>query len=275
MSHERNFRETTMATKTSSKTATRKPAAKAFGAGRKTSAAQKSSGVPPKVKPPKKGLETEVAPETTAPGKERTGRPEKPDVSGKGPPHGESVSLIDRKKPAKKTQDGDVKTKRTVLPPISRIRASLEATAVSAKAAPRAQASPPQAPPPEQAEQPPPEAVSVPAEVEAGPQQKVLLIKQKRGGKHDARERGRKQQQERAEGRRDKKRAKKNEEREKDGERKREEKEGKTRRKRDRTGKKRRARSKKRKKGRRRGKKEKSRLKEKERRKRRNGENKD
>ena len=165
-----------MATKTGSKTATRKPAAKAFGAGRKTSAPQKPAGVAPKAKPPKKGLETEVALKTTAPEKQRTGRPEKFDVSGKAP-QPESVSLIDRKKTGKKAQDGDVKPKRTVLPPISRIRASLAATTVSPKPAPPAPASPPEAPPAEHGEQPPAEAASAPTEVEAGPQQKVLLIK--------------------------------------------------------------------------------------------------
>src|SRR5467141_365048 len=39
----------------------------------------------------------------------------------------ESVSLIDKKHPQKKTADGEIKKKTTVLPPISRIRASLEA----------------------------------------------------------------------------------------------------------------------------------------------------
>ncbi|HEY4270846.1 MAG TPA: translation initiation factor IF-2 [Candidatus Udaeobacter sp.] len=165
-----------MATKMGSKTATRKPAAKAFGAGRKTSAPPKPAGVAPKAKPPKKGLETEVAPKTTAPEKQRTGRPEKFDVSGKAP-QPESVSLIDRKKTGKKVQDGDVKPKRTVLPPISRIRASLAATTVSPKPAPSAPASLPEAPTAEHGEQPPAEAASAPTEVEAGPQQKVLLIK--------------------------------------------------------------------------------------------------
>jgi hypothetical protein len=166
-----------MATKTNSKTATRKPAAKSFAAGRKTTAVQKPAVVAPKDKPQKKGLETEGAPETTASEKQRTGRSEKLDVSKKA--HPESVSLIDRKKSGKKAQDVDVKTKRTVLPPISRIRASLESSAVSAKPAPPppVQASPPEAPPAERAEPPPVEPASVPGEVEAGPQQKVLLIK--------------------------------------------------------------------------------------------------
>jgi translation initiation factor IF-2 len=42
-------------------------------------------------------------------------------------PSVESVSLIDKKHPQKKTADGEVKKKTTVLPPISRLRASLEA----------------------------------------------------------------------------------------------------------------------------------------------------
>src|SRR5467141_187653 len=42
-------------------------------------------------------------------------------------PSVESVSLIDKKHPQKKTADGEIKKKTTVLPPISRIRASLEA----------------------------------------------------------------------------------------------------------------------------------------------------
>ena len=169
-----------MATKTSSKTATRKPAPKALGAGRKTTAAQKPAGVAPKAKSPKKGLETEAAPAaTTAHGKQRAGRPEKADVSGKASPHPESVSLIDRTKTAKKTPDGEIKTRRTVLPPISRIRASLAATTVSAKPVPPTpvQAPQPEAPPAEHGEKPPAEADSVPAEVEADSQQKVLLIK--------------------------------------------------------------------------------------------------
>jgi translation initiation factor IF-2 len=169
-----------MATKTSSKPATRKPAAKGFGAGRKTAAAQKPTGVVSKAKPPRKGVEKDVGPaDITAPGKQRTGPPEKVDVSGKASPHPETVSLIDRKKPAKKTPDGEVKTKRTVLPPISRIRASLEATAVSAKPAAPAlvQAPPPEVVSAERAEQTPVVTASVPTEAEGELQQKVLLIK--------------------------------------------------------------------------------------------------
>jgi len=157
-----------MATKASSKTATRKPAPKAFGAGRKTTAPQKPAHLAPKAKVPKKGPAAPAEP--TAPAKQLKSQPEKSDVSRHATPHPETVSLIDRKRPAKKSQDGEVKTKRTVLPPISRIRASLEATS---KPPLPAQMPSPEPPAPEPAEQPP----AGPAEVEAGPQQKVLLIK--------------------------------------------------------------------------------------------------
>ncbi len=167
-----------MATKTSSKTATRKPAPKAFGSGRKTTAAPKSSSATPKSKAPKKSLEAEAAP-AVASGKQRTGRHEKADVSEKLSPHPESVSLIDPKTTEKKTPESEVKTKRAILPPISRIRASFEATAVTAKTAPPA---PDQAPQPEEApvehgEESSAEADSIPTETEAASQQKVLLIK--------------------------------------------------------------------------------------------------
>src|SRR4029450_6885102 len=113
-----------MAAKTSSKTATRKPAASA--AGRKTTAPQKPVHVAPKAKAPKKG--PAAAAEPSAPAKQLKSQPEKPDASRHATPHPETVSLIDRKRPAKKSQDGEVKTNGTVLPPISRIRAWLEAT---------------------------------------------------------------------------------------------------------------------------------------------------
>ena len=166
-----------MATKTSSKTATRKPAPKAFGAGRKTTAPQNPADVAPKAK---KGLKTDVAAVAAPPSvRQRTTKPQKPGISGQASPQPESVSLIDRKKPAKKAQDGEIKPKRTVLPPISRIRASLEATSISQKPppTPAEQAPPPQAPSAEPAEKPPAEATSIPAEVETTPEQKVLLIK--------------------------------------------------------------------------------------------------
>src|SRR5712671_3055370 len=171
-----------MATKASSKTATRKPAASA--AGRKTTAPQKPAHVAPKAKVPKKGPAAPAEP--TAPAKQLKSQPEKPDVSRDATPHPETVSLIDRKRPAKKAQDGEIKTKRTVLPPISRIRASLEATSKP----PPAHVPSPEPPPPEPAEQPPAEVTLTSADVEAGPQQKVLLIKPPIVVKHFANELG-------------------------------------------------------------------------------------
>ena len=159
-----------MATKTSSKTAARKPAPKAFGAGRKTAAPQKPAEVAPKAKVPKKGPAAPAEP--TAPEKQLKSQSEKSDVSGHATPHPETVSLIDRKRSVKKSQDGEVKTKRIVLPPISRIRASLEATSKPPPAQPS-----PEPPPAEPAEQASPEVSLTPSDVEAGPQQKVLLIK--------------------------------------------------------------------------------------------------
>jgi translation initiation factor IF-2 len=107
-----------MATKTSSKTATRKPAA------RGTPAARKPAAAAAKAKLPKQKLKDDVAPAA----KPRSAPASKPDAAPARPSsrEAESVSLIDRKKPAKKVEDGEVKPKRAVLPPISRIRASLE-----------------------------------------------------------------------------------------------------------------------------------------------------
>src|SRR2546421_9385181 len=119
-----------MATKTSSKIADRKPAAKAFAAGRKN-AAQKPDDTAAKIRLPKKGSGKDVArADAAASRKPGAGKhvDTEPAVSARSSPHPESVSLIDRKRPAKKSQDGETKTKRAVLPPISRIRASIDAT---------------------------------------------------------------------------------------------------------------------------------------------------
>src|SRR5258705_5841927 len=94
--------------------------------------------------------------------------------------------MTDRKRPAKNSQDGQIKTKRTVLPPTSRIRASLEATSKP----PPAHVPSPEPPPPKPAEQPPAEVTLTSADVEAGPQQKVLLIKPPIVVKHFANELG-------------------------------------------------------------------------------------
>jgi translation initiation factor IF-2 len=162
-----------MATKTSSKIATRKAVPSA--AGRKTTAPEKPGDVAAKAKLPKKGA---AAPgEPTASATEQS-QPEH------APANPETVSLIDRQRPAKKSQDAEIKTKRTVLPPISRIRASLEATAKP----PPAHVPSVEPPPPEPAEQPPAEVTLAPSEVEAGPQQKVLLMKPPIVVKHFANE---------------------------------------------------------------------------------------
>src|SRR6266446_6998625 len=120
-----------MATKTSSKTATRKPAARKIA---------------PKPAAPKAGIskkKSETDAESThknvaTPAKARTQQP----ASAKPVPQTlrhevERVSLIDKEKAGKKAE-GEVKPKRQVLPPISRIRASLETTVAAPKLAPSA-----------------------------------------------------------------------------------------------------------------------------------------
>ena len=164
-----------MATKTSSKTATRKAAPSA--AGRKSTAPEKPADVAPKGKLLKKGSAATAEAAASAP---QQSQPEH------ATPPPETVSLIDRKRPAKKSQDSEIKTKRTVLPPISRIRASLEAPPKP----PPAHVPSAEPPLPEPAEQPPAELTSTPADVEAGPQQKVLLMKPPIVVKHFANELG-------------------------------------------------------------------------------------
>src|SRR5439155_19722676 len=89
----------------------------------------------------------------------------------------ESISLIDRKKSRKKTENAEPKTRRDVLPPISRIRASLEATAappkLGASEAPPAEAPPTEAPSTMTAGP----AVGAPSDEAEAASQKVILIK--------------------------------------------------------------------------------------------------
>ena len=158
-----------MATKTSSKTATRKPATHA--AARKTTTRQPVAA--PKTKVLKK--EPKRAPEhadAAAPAKSRTLAPKTEPRTAAAPSHEhESVSLIDRKKPRKKTEDGEVKPKRNILPPISRIRASMEATVAPPKPSAPVEASKQTPPSPAPSEVVPPSA-----EAEVAPQ-KIILIK--------------------------------------------------------------------------------------------------
>src|SRR5207302_3477853 len=97
-----------METKTSSKTATRRPATPA-GA-RKTTAAPKPA-VESKSKVQKKKLAEETA---SAAAKSPTPPPQKSEARGTPAPayEHESVSLIDKKKPRKKAEDGKQKTNR-------------------------------------------------------------------------------------------------------------------------------------------------------------------
>src|SRR6266516_5043430 len=119
-SHERNFRGTTMATKTSSKTATRKPVARKTAAGQKPLAPAKPRVSTKKLKTEVDASHAEAAPPAT-PHAQRS-----PTQKVTSHHEVERVSLIDKKKPRKKAEDGEAATKRDVLPPISRIRASLD-----------------------------------------------------------------------------------------------------------------------------------------------------
>ena len=152
-----------MATKTSSKTVARKPAA------RKTAAADKPAAAPAS-KVPKKKLKTDAEPSSAK---------VVPQTAPAVRHEAESVSLIDKKKPRKKAEDGEVKTKRDVLPPISRIRASLEAPAVLPKPATPAKT---EAAPPSPKEAPGVIADGTTAAAPPAPEaeaetQKVILIK--------------------------------------------------------------------------------------------------
>ena len=163
-----------MATKTGSKTASRKPAAHA--AARKTTAADKPVAAG-KSRVPKKESKRDVAPASahaTSAGKSRVISPKQSEPRSAPPPghEVESVSLIDRKRPRRKIEEGEPKTRRAVLPPISRIRASLEATAAPPKPAAPVEAEPAQPP----LTQAPAEEAPPSAEAEAV-SQKVILIK--------------------------------------------------------------------------------------------------
>src|SRR5437588_641351 len=113
-----------MATKTKAKTAAKKPVA------HKPVATHKSA--PAKAQVPKKKVEVHPKPAHAPPPAKAPvhhAAEEKPHAKPGDAhrPAAESVSLIDKKHPQKKTADGEIKKKTTVLPPISRIRASLEA----------------------------------------------------------------------------------------------------------------------------------------------------
>jgi len=167
-----------MATKTSSKTVARKPATARATAAPKPAA--------PKARISKKKSEAEAEPthkDIAAPAKART----QPALAKTAPPTAsasrhevESLSLIDEKKAGKKTHKVEVKPKREVLPPISRIRASLEkpvaAPKAGAPAKPQEASVPSIEPPIPDSATVPPVALPSPPEPEAEPQ-KVIHIK--------------------------------------------------------------------------------------------------
>src|SRR6266403_2601947 len=154
-----------MATKTKAKTAAKKSAA------HKPVATHKSS--PAKAQVPKKKVEVHPKPAPPPPPAKapvHRAAEEKPHAKpgdAHRPPV-ESVSLIDKKHPQKKTADGEIKKKTTVLPPISRIRASLEAPTAPPK---KKDASAP--PPPPLTD----EAVAEPEAAADATSQKVIHIK--------------------------------------------------------------------------------------------------
>src|SRR5260370_3836024 len=107
-----------MATKTKAKTAAKKSIA------HKPVATHKPA--PTKAKIPKKKIEAPKSAPPVAPGHHVAEEKAQPKPSATHRPAVESVSLIDKKHPQKRAADGEIKKKTTVLPPISRIRASLE-----------------------------------------------------------------------------------------------------------------------------------------------------
>ncbi len=149
-----------MATKTKAKTAAKKSVA------HKPVATHKPA--PAKAKIPKKKIEAPKSAPPVAPAHHVAEEKAQPKPSASHRPAVESVSLIDKKHPQKRAADGEIKKKTTVLPPISRIRASLEA---------------PAAPPPKKdapAQPPPPltdEAVAEPEVAADATSQKVIHIK--------------------------------------------------------------------------------------------------
>ena len=164
-----------MATKTSGKTATRRPATPA-GA-RKTTAAPKPA-VESKSKVQKKKLAEETA-SASAAAKSPTPPPQKSEARGTPAPayEHESVSLIDKKKPRKKAEDGKPKTNRDILPPISRIRASLDATAAPRRVSAPVEPAPAQSPAIQEPGVIAAETTAPPSAEPGAPQQKVILIK--------------------------------------------------------------------------------------------------
>ena len=162
-----------MATKTSSKTVARKPAV------RRTTAAPKPAASKAGISKKKSEADAESTHKNIATAaKART----QPAFAKTAPPTApasrhevESLSLIDKKKAGKKTDEVEAKPKRKVLPPISRIRASLEKPIAAPKAETPAPSIEPLSIPPDSTTAPPVTLPPTP-EPEAEPQ-KVIHIK--------------------------------------------------------------------------------------------------
>src|SRR6059058_949286 len=146
-----------MATKTKAKTAAKKSIA------HKPVATHKSA--PAKAQVPKKKVEVHPKPAHAPVHRAAEEKPHAKPGDAHRPPV-ESVSLIDKKHPQKKTADGEIKKKTTVLPPISRIRASLETPTA-----------PPKKQPPAPTPAPKDATVSEPAAEAEAPAQNVIHIK--------------------------------------------------------------------------------------------------
>jgi translation initiation factor IF-2 len=169
-----------MATKTKSKIATKKPAP------RKPVKAADSQKSPAKPKIEKKAkveapAKPSLPPQATQLAKKTPARPESEIQSQAKPVHRrdvETVSLIDEKQPRKKSADGELQKKSAVLPPISRIRASLAATTAPAKPAPPSKPEPVPEPAVEQtAVTDDDAAAAAPEAAPEAPPQKIIHIK--------------------------------------------------------------------------------------------------
>ena len=156
-----------MPTKTSSKTATRKPAVHKTA---KPTVARKPAGskekpTPRKTEAQKKAARPSTAQATTAEFEAAPKSPAKPGLAKAGP----SVSLIDKAKAHRESKDGQIKKTAAVLPPISKILPKPESATLESPI-------PVKTPEPGGEAKPPADSAAPPAEV-AAPPQKIILIK--------------------------------------------------------------------------------------------------
>jgi len=156
-----------MPTKTSSKTATRKPAVHKTA---KPTVARKPAGskekpTPRKAEAQKKAARPSTAQATTAELEAAPKSPAKPGLAKAGP----SVSLIDKAKAHRESKDGQIKKTAAVLPPISKILPKPESATLESPI-------PVETPEPGGEAKPPADSAAPPAEV-AAPPQKIILIK--------------------------------------------------------------------------------------------------